>query len=369
MQMLRDFTEERKAKLAMIQASRIFNCLVLAKGEPSTAAQIASNRRKWADSIQINQIFMAAVTGQSTSSEPGLVPIRGNDLLEVIRPATIIGKLQGLKRTAFDAALTVMSGGTAAAWVGEGKPAPLSKPTFSRLASPLGRLKIMAMCVEAEELVKSGDPDSEITIGSDFVRACVVAADSAFIDPGSAAVATVRPASVTYGAPAFASSGATALLIDADLGRLIESLLARGSTLESAAWVIHPITAAFLARLRNVNGDYAYPDVTVLGGSLMGLPVIVSASVPHGGSPSIASIVLLDASRIWLAEDGAMELGISKAALLQMLDNPTNDSVTPTATSMVSMFQTDSIALRGVRTINWKIADAGFAAVLNGFAD
>lgn len=36
-----------------------------------------------------------------------------------------------------------------------------------------------------------------------------------------------------------------------------------------------------------------------------------------------------------------------------MLDNPTNDSVTPTATSMVSMYQTDSVALRAHRFINW----------------
>jgi hypothetical protein len=369
MQMLRDYTQELKGKLAMRQAKRIFNCLVLAKGDPAAAAQIASNRRDWADSTQIHQIFMGAVGGQSTSTDSGLVGVRQNSLLEFIRPLTITGRLQGMKVTAFDAALTAMSGGTAAAWVGEGLPVPLSKPTFARLATPLGRLKLMAMAVEAEELVKISDPDAELTVGHNFVGACVAAADSSFIDPASAAVAKARPASVTYGSPAFASGGSTALLIDVDLGKLIESLLAHGSTLEWASWVIHPVTAAFLARLRNANGDYAYPDVTVLGGTLMGLPVITSASVPHGGSPSIGSICLVDAARIWIAEDPAIEIGISKTASLQMLDNPTNDSVTPTATSMVSMFQTGSIALRGLRTINWQIADAGFAAVLNGFAD
>ena len=366
MKFLRDHTEDLKGRLAMRQAARIFNCLMLAKGDPATAAQLAANRPRWADSAQIHHIFQAAVTGQSTSSDSSLIATRQNALLDVIRPLTILGRLQGMALTTFDAALTAMTGGTAAAWVGEGKPVPLSRPTFSRLATPLGRLKIVAMCVETEDLIKIADPDAELTVGRDFVRACVVAADSAFINPASAAVANVRPASVTYNSPAFASGGATALLIDADLGRLIESLLAHGSTLESAAWVIHPITAAFLARLRNTNGDYAYPDVNVLGGVLMGLPVIVSSSVPHGGSPSVASIFLVDASRIWLAEDNGMELGISKTATLEMLDNPTNDDVTPTATTQVSMFQTNSIALRGLRTINWQIADPGFAAVLTG---
>jgi hypothetical protein len=36
-----------------------------------------------------------------------------------------------------------------------------------------------------------------------------------------------------------------------------------------------------------------------------------------------------------------------------MLDNPTNNSASGTATSMVSMFQTNSTAFRAERYINW----------------
>lgn len=46
-------------------------------------------------------------------------------------------------------------------------------------------------------------------------------------------------------------------------------------------------------------------------------------------------------------------LDVSREASLQMLDNPTNDSVTPTATTMVSMFQTNSVAFRCERILNW----------------
>lgn len=367
--MLRDYTQELKDRQACREAARIAQCLALADNNPAEAAQIAL-RRGWDNGAQIHRALMAAVPGQTTSGDTGFIGVHSNNLLGVVRPRTIIGRMPAVQRVPFDGALTAMSGGVTSAWVGEGAPAPLSKSTFARLASPLGRLKNVAIAVESKELVRSGASDSQVTIGRNFAGACVAAADTAFIDPTSAAVANVRPASVTYGAPAFASGGSTALLIDADLGQLVESLLANGSTLEEAVWVIHPITAAFLARLRNVNGDYAYPGVTVLGGVLMGLPVIVSASVPHGGSPSIASIALVDASRIWLAEDDVMELAISEAGALEMLDNPTNDAAAGTpATTMVSLFQTNSIALRGTRTMNWKIADAGFAAVLNGLAD
>jgi HK97 family phage major capsid protein len=274
-----------------------------------------------------------------------------------------------LRRTGFNAALTTMTGGTSAGWVGEGKSAPFSKAAFSRLATPLGRLKLDVMCAEDAELVRSSDPDAELTIATDFAAAIIAARDAAFIDPAETAIAGVRPASVTNGAPAFASSGSTAALLDADLGRIIESLIAHGSNLEFACWVLHPITALFLARLLNTNGDRAYPGLSVQGGILLGLPAIVSGSVPHVGSPSATSICLLDAARIWLAEDPAMELALSKSAAVQFLDNPTNDITTPTPTNVVSAFQSDSVILRGTQTCNWKIADPGFAAVLNNVAD
>jgi hypothetical protein len=369
MQMLRDHTQELKDRQTLRTTARILHCLEHEDDLPASAAQYVLTRTKWTDKDQIHRALMASVPGQTQAGDSSLVGARFNDLLAYIRPRMVIGQLKGLRRAGFDDALTAQSGFTSASWTGEGKPTPFSKPAFSRLATPLGRLKVSVMVAEDLELVRSATPDSEMAISTELAGACIARLDADFCDPGSAAIAGVRPASIANGAPAFASTGSTALLIDADLGRLIESLLARGSTLEFAHWVVHPITAAFLARLRNANGDYAYPDVTVLGGMLMGLPVVVSGSMPHVGSPSTTSIILLDAARIWIAQDDAMELSTSKAASVQFLDNPTNDIVSPTATTMVSAFQTNTVILRGTITANWKISDPGFCAVLNNVVD
>ena len=43
----------------------------------------------------------------------------------------------------------------------------------------------------------------------------------------------------------------------------------------------------------------------------------------------------------------------SQEASLQMSDAPTNNSATSTGASVVSMYQTNSIALRAERFINW----------------
>jgi hypothetical protein len=90
------------------------------------------------------------------------------------------------------------------------------------------------------------------------------------------------------------------------------------------------------------------------GGTLMGIPVIASqyAQDASGGAGNL--VVLVNASDIFLADDGAVTVDVSTEASLQMSNSPTGNSATATAVSLVSMFQTNSIALRAERFINWK---------------
>ena len=57
---------------------------------------------------------------------------------------------------------------------------------------------------------------------------------------------------------------------------------------------------------------------------------------------------------VYLADDGQVVVDASREASLQMLDNPTNNSASATATSLVSLWQTNSVGLRAERFINWK---------------
>jgi HK97 family phage major capsid protein len=352
------------------ETTEILRALTLAKGDLADASAFLAARG--VRSRGAHEAMLAAVSGGTVADNPALIigPTT-NDLIPYIRQREIIGKLAERRIIPLDlAALTFMSGGVAGNWVGEGRAAPLSKAAFTRLATPLTRLKLVAMWVVDAELARSADPAADATLARDATGAIVNQTDADFTDPSNAGIAGVKPASITNAAPAFASGGSTALLIDADLGKLQESLIARGSDLQAAYWIMHSITAAFLSRVRNTNGDSAYPNISVRGGTLLGLPVIVSGSVPHGGSPSTSSIILIDASKLWVGESPAgIEFEASKNASIQMLDNPSGDIVTPTATTVISMFQTDSIAMRGTRVINWKLANPGFAAVLNNLID
>jgi hypothetical protein len=103
--------------------------------------------------------------------------------------------------------------------------------------------------------------------------------------------------------------------------------------------------------MRNALGQKEFPEMSLLGGTLEGLPVITSEYVNADSNGGF--VYLVSASDIWLADDGMVTIDASREASLQMLDNPTNNSSTGNPTTMVSMFQTNSVAIRAERYINW----------------
>lgn len=118
-----------------------------------------------------------------------------------------------------------------------------------------------------------------------------------------------------------------------------------------------PKTARAISLMITSLGTPLYPSMTPDGGTFMGYPVIVSQSAMMVGSPVSGEghlMVLISPQNIAMADEGGITIDASEEASIEMLDNPTNQSTSGTvATSMVSMFQTDSVALRAIRHINW----------------
>lgn len=74
--------------------------------------------------------------------------------------------------------------------------------------------------------------------------------------------------------------------------------------------------------------------------------------------------ILVFASEIWLSDDGQVSIDFSRDASIEMDTAPSGASDTPTESTLVSMFQTDSIALRAHRFINWSKRRAQAASYL-----
>src|SRR5690606_14249117 len=105
-----------------------------------------------------------------------------------------------------------------------------------------------------------------------------------------------------------------------------------------------------------------FPGISMRGGTLFGTPVITSNYVPTG------IVALVNASDIFIADDGQVTVDASREATIQMDTEPTQDSTTPTPSAGVNMFQNNSIAIRAERYINWaRRRDVG-VAYLTGVA-
>lgn len=341
-----------------LTATRFLKSLAIAKGDPVAAHGYACGQN-WRDTPIVEKALVDAIDQNSGSA---LLAQAGFDFAEFLRPQTILGRLAGLRRVPFNVRMLAQTGGTAAHWVGETHPKPLSAASFEGETLPLA--KVCAICVITGELLRSSAPSAESVLSADLGRAGAQAMDEAFIDPANAGISDVKPASVTSGVTPIASTGSMVANIDNDLDALLNALSAAGSDLGAAVWVMRPRTAIYLARLRAPGGDgaLAYPGMSARGGVLMGLPVITSANVPvssTSGNPT--SITLLDPSQIALADEGEAELGVALHASVQMEDAPQTG-----AQSQVSLWQRGLAALRAERTINWRARRAGMAQVLSG---
>jgi hypothetical protein len=80
---------------------------------------------------------------------------------------------------------------------------------------------------------------------------------------------------------------------------------------------------------------------------------VITSQYAASGATFGNMIVAIDTSNVALAQDPGVTVDVSGEASLQMLDNPTNNSATGTATTMVSMFQTNSLAIRAEQFIHW----------------
>ncbi|MCT5858522.1 phage major capsid protein, partial [Pseudomonas aeruginosa] len=107
--------------------------------------------------------------------------------------------------------------------------------------------------------------------------------------------------------------------------------------------------ALSLSLMVNALGQPEFPTITMTGGTLNGLPVIVSEFVPTDSSGSI--VALVNASDIYLGDESGIDLSMSTEASLQMDNAP--DNPTTSSAVLVSLFQRNLVAFRAERAISW----------------
>jgi HK97 family phage major capsid protein len=279
-----------------------------------------------------------------------------SEFIELLRPMTVIGKLSGLRRVPFNIRVSGQDSGSTAYWVGQGKAIPVSK--LNAIEVTLGIAKAAGLVVLTEELVRSSEPSAEMKVRDDLLGSITEFVDRQFLDPTVAAVSNVSPASITNGVTDLTPTGTDLAALRADVQTLFRNFINVNDDPTSASWILDTSQALAISMMQNALGQNEFPTLTMQGGTWFGLPAVVSNSANVLGSPdSGRMIILAKQSDIMLAE-GGLEIDASREASVEMTDVPTGDAAAGTAgtTSLVSMFQSKSVAIRATRFVNWKKA-------------
>ncbi len=219
----------------------------------------------------------AAVSTRHDEQHGRPVPVRiSNDFVASVSKQSLPGRMAGIRKSGFEEATPAVIGTGTSAWIGEGAQIPVTR--FSLEAVPLRPTTVASISVFSREVMSASN--IEEIVDSELRATDARAIDLAFIDPANAGIPNIRPPSITYGAPAIASTGDPSV----DLARLFEAFDGDAST---AYFVAHPRVAVRLALHRDAGGAYVFPDVSPRGGSLLGVPLLTSTSVPYDSSGSI----------------------------------------------------------------------------------
>jgi HK97 family phage major capsid protein/HK97 family phage prohead protease len=187
---------------------------VMGKNSMADAIAYAESRKDWMEQTPEVLLALKAAVNPGTIAEPAWAaplavarPMQ-NEWLELLRPATLIGKIPGLRQVPFNISMPVQTGGGTYGWVGEGAPKPVGNLQFT--SATLGIAKAAGIIVISEELAKISSPSAEAVVRNDMIKGMAAYLDQQFIDPTVAAVANVSPASITNAAVSIGSAGTSA---------------------------------------------------------------------------------------------------------------------------------------------------------------
>lgn len=311
--------------------------------------------KQWKESTpEVELVLKAAVAPGTTTDATWAGPLAqmtplASEFLELLRPATILGKIPGFKRVPFNISIPSQTGGGTYAWVGQNAPKPVGKLTFGTVT--LGVTKCAGIVVITEELARLSSPSAEATIRADMVEGIARFLDTEFLDPTKAAVAGVSPGSVTNGVTPITTTGTTPANARQDIVALLNALTAQNIPIAGSVLVMSEANALALSASLNALGQPLFPNIGINGGSgPMGVSVVTSQSVGN-------NVILLSPPCILFADDGGVTIDVSREASVQMDSAPDNPALATTI--LTSLWQNNLVGLRAERFINWKKARTG----------
>ncbi|MFC4671696.1 phage major capsid protein [Seohaeicola nanhaiensis] len=274
--------------------------------------------------LEIIERIKAAVAAETVAGQPGLAGSSTAVTAFVAQAAETSVLFRMLADSSVTAApmqtwLATSVMAATATEIDEGKPIPLQALNMRR--DKLEAFKVAALIATTAELWTATSGEGQAFISHLLRAAAAEAADRALFQR--------LTNSGTFEATDYGSD------LDA-IRQMIEGMLSAVHTgaFSRLYWALSPKAWNWLVTMPNL------PDsMNPFDGMILGRPAVLS----DGLDPWRMALVNARAIGSNLER---VEIAASGQATIQMLDNPTNDTVTPTATNAVSMFQTNGRAVR-----------------------
>lgn len=270
------------------------------------------------------------------------------DFVAHLRARTVLGQIESrLRRLPFDTQVLVQGSAGVAKWTGEGQSKPLTQWTYTK--TKLEPLKVAAIAAATKETLRRASVAADALIRDELTLAIGTTLDSTLVGT-AAAVSGVSPAGLRNGVTALTLPGDGSIDgIRLDIAHFLKQLVGSNLTVNGAFWIMPETVAIDLSMMTNVAGGQAFPGITPSGGTLAGLPVFTSQTVPAN------VVMLVKGDEIFLGDEGGIEVSISDQASLVMDDAPAQNSTTgtPGSTNLVSLWQTNSVGFLVERIVNF----------------
>ena len=240
-------------------------------------------------------------------------------------------------RTRIGASTTAITGTT----VGQAQVKPISRLTLS--GTQIDEQKAVAVVVVTNELAKFGDAAAGNLFAVELSNAVAVETDETFVSV------------LISGATSNGSSGSTAEHVRNDLRGMLASIT---TSARSQLFLLMTSTIAkVLAVLHTNTGDAAFPGMNYNGGTIGGIPAVVSDGVPA------STMVLVDAQQVAAASE-TIQLSSTMQAIVQMDTAP--DSPPSASMVMTSLWQNNLTGLKAERIFGVQKLTTTGVCVLTG---
>lgn len=309
----------------------IFACGAAQRGQ-SSATQLFQRERG-------SERITKAVNAAMLTGDVGDLLHESRAWVGLLNQRTVLGRLTGAIAAPPHMPVAGPADDPEAQWLLEGYPIPTARMSMTDQRTSIA--KFAFILAFSKDLFKFADERALSLIERRSLRAAGKAEDALFLSD-TAAVPNGSAAGILNGV--VATGGGSPSSLEDDLEQLWTSV-SFGNP-DSPYFIVSPRAAVYLASLHR-DGTPVFPDLGPLGGAILGVPTITSPSAAN-------HLILIDAANLVVTDEG-LEVQASEEAAVELLDNPTNNSATGTATALVSSFQTNSRFLRFVRYIHWML--------------